>query len=97
VTIVATMPPVAATPTEVTCEDCDEVIKPGARASCFACSGEAIVYAEEEARADERKAHEPAQKAIREWAHRRFLMGQITREVRAELELCADDIEVGHG
>ena len=84
-------------PAEVICEDCDKVIEPDDRVSCFDCASNEVYFAEAEARADERRGHAPASIQIREWAKRRHLMGQISREVRAELELCADDIECGHG
>jgi hypothetical protein len=82
---------------DVVCEDCSKVIAPGARASCLKCCRELIESAEDDARTEAAKEHTPAGKAIREWATRRHLLGQISAEVRAELELCAEDIECGHG
>lgn len=88
----------AIVPTQVTCEDCSKEIKPGARASCLRCVRTAISEAEEDAFAEgeEEGADKPAE-SIREWADRRFILGQISSQVRAELDLCADDIETNHG
>lgn len=91
--IVATMPEVKV----LACDDCDVELKPTAKAICFSCHRSAISEAAEDAFHEAKKEHDPAGKAIREWAARRQLLGQISKEVRAELELCADDIEVGHG
>ena len=97
-TIKATFPPAPTPePTEVKCEDCRKMINPGNSALCQKCVGDAIETAEFEAREEAEEENEPSAKQIREWAHRRFIMGQISREVREELELCATDIECGHG
>lgn len=88
-TITATMP------AEVVCKDCSVVVKPGSRPSCFRCHTTAIRATEAEHRAAAGRRMDSS--ALRKWATRRFLMGQISREVRAELELAADDIECGHG
>jgi hypothetical protein len=88
---------IKATPAEgiqvVQCEDCQKVIIPGKRVSCFDCTGKAIVAAEDMALREGAKDQKSAPKLIREWIARRFILGQISHEVRAELELCADDIE----
>lgn len=94
-TVTATMPQPA--PTVVKCEDCYKIINPGNSALCQECVGDAVETAEFEADQDARADIEPPAKQIHEWAHRRFLMGQISRQVRDELEQCAADIEVGHG
>lgn len=90
---------VAAIPasTEVTCDSCDKEILPGAVANCGPCTADAIGCARAEVEADHEGEEVTAAKELRDWAARRFLLGQISKEVRAELELCAEDIEVGHG
>jgi hypothetical protein len=81
------------TSTEVTCDDCGTELKPKMSATCGSCFAEAVLAAADEV-VEARPDHG---EAIRDWAARRFLLGQISKEVRAELELCAEDIEVGHG
>lgn len=93
-TTVAVTPAVAV----LACDYCDVELRPTGHAVCLKCHRSAIQDAEFDARVEEAKEHhEPAGKTIREWAARRHLMGQISRDVRTELELCAEDIEVGHG
>jgi hypothetical protein len=82
---------------EVICDECDKVIHADELAVCIGCSEAAASDAASEA---EQETHEECHTdagEIRKWAARRHLMGQISREVREQLELCADDIEVGHG
>lgn len=93
----ATGPAVAGAAAVVVCDSCDGEIAPGAVANCGTCTADAIGCAEAELEADHEGETVKAADEIREWAARRFLMGQISAAVRAELELCADDIEVGHG
>lgn len=81
----------------VTCTECGIVIGVGSLVVCVPCheSGNNEAFdSGHEAAEDEQVA---APQLIREWAQRRFLMGQISRQAKEELGLCADDIEVGHG
>jgi hypothetical protein len=82
----------ATKPAVVTCDDCGTEIKPTNSATCSACFDSAVEAAAEET--DERPAlGEP----IRDWAHKRVLLGQMTPAIAELFMLCADDIEVGHG
>lgn len=76
---------------------CGKEILPGAVANCGPCTADAVDCAEAELEADHEGEKVSAAGELREWAARRHLMGQISAEVRAELEQCAEDIEVGHG
>lgn len=93
--IKATMPALA--PTGVTCEDCDKRIPFGAKVLCTVCLSHAIETAEHDAFEKAKQENEAEADHIREWAKRRHLMGQISHVVYVELDLCADDIEYGHG
>lgn len=83
----------ATKPTVVTCTDCGSEVHPAESATCASCFDNAVQEAVIE-QTEEPPAHG---QVIRDWAARRHLLGQISAEVRAGLEQCADDIEVGHG
>lgn len=87
---------IKAIPATVVCEDCGKELAPGAKASCRKCAIEMVKNAVDEAEEPDCDHKDPSE-ALREWAQRRFVMGQISREVRDELEQCAEDIECGHG
>lgn len=75
------------------CSGCDRDFNENETAYCQEC---ADAYCAESA--SEAVAEKPSvTKELRDWVARRHLMGQISREVREQLELCADDIEAGHG
>lgn len=78
------------------CSECGEDIKLGSFVFCRGCALAAQEEAFNEGVEAEQHEQPGAVKTIREWAQRRFVMGQISREVRDELEQCAADIEVGH-
>lgn len=82
---------------EPICDDCSAVLKPTSHAVCRKCHREAIRSAEYDAGQEAKEEAVAEGGCIREWAARRFAMGQISAAVRAELELCAEDVEVGHG
>ena len=79
------------------CTECDKDIALGERMICRDCETAAEECAFDEGRYQAENERENNPDLIREWAQRRFVMGQISRELRDELELCAADIEVGHG
>lgn len=79
------------------CSECDKDIKLGDRMVCRDCETAGEEEAFENGAQEASEENDSAAQEIRDWAARRQLLGQISKEVRAELELCADDIEVGHG
>jgi hypothetical protein len=81
----------------ILCETCDKPLTPRTGAHCDACFDHAVEHDVEIGLAEIEDNKPPIGQELREWAARRYLFGHISKEVRAELEQCAEDIEVGHG
>lgn len=79
------------------CSDCRKRFSDAENFYCQTCVNDAVTCAEAEAAADKEAEMETPAEGLREWAKRRHILGQITREVFVALEQCADDMEAHHG
>jgi hypothetical protein len=81
----------------ISCAGCEHDFDDHETAYCKDCTD---AYCEDEKKAamqDVASGRPTLAKELRDWVLRRHLLGLMSGEARSELELAADDIEVGHG
>lgn len=81
----------------VECDDCGKDLTTARAAHCDACFDAAVEHDVQEGLSAIEDDRPDIGEAVRDWAANQLLLGRISRETKELFDLCADDIEVGHG
>ena len=82
------------------CSVCRDYVATDEAIVCTDCHRSEVNAAEDSSFSEgytEAEREGPGWDAIRDWARRKKMMGEFDDKMVALFELCADDLEVGHG